>query len=246
MAFPATIYTDQSQCHPVDGAKFIDVLPTGLKVAASPSASTTCTGSPAPTWAPVENETTLILGRPMGRSFPAAGSATFTSMSHPPVRAHAQHQRVHFLTESGTNSTPSGSAKDSLVAVLPPLIDKYFNADSILANGRSTLTFIIAQPESQRSVASGGLHRYLPHQSPGPGQHGDLGQAQCDHFQLIADHPLCGHPSGEHKYSSGAASSGSPGARSPRGGTCTVTVDVTVLSAARRAATTPLLLSPPL
>src|SRR5205814_6932331 len=56
------------------GAKFTDTLPGGLQVAGSPSASTTCTGSP--TWAPTPGATTLSFGQTTGANIPASGSCT--------------------------------------------------------------------------------------------------------------------------------------------------------------------------
>ncbi|TMH23704.1 MAG: DUF11 domain-containing protein, partial [Betaproteobacteria bacterium] len=127
------------------GAKFTDSLPAGLQVAASPSASTTCTGSP--TWAPTAGSTTLSFGQTTGANIPASGSCTVSvNVTATTAGPHTNVSGFISTTEAGTNSGGTGSATASLTAIVPPTIAKVFGTDPILANAPSLLTFTITNP----------------------------------------------------------------------------------------------------
>lgn len=141
------------------GVTFTDALPAGVKVAATPNASTTCGG--APTWAPAANDTTLTFGSPSGASIPARtlgpltnGSCTLqvdvtatTAGPHPNVSGFVSS------TNGGTNNTSTGYAVANLTAVIPPAISKLFAPNPILSGGTSTLTFTITNPNLNDSLS---------------------------------------------------------------------------------------------
>ena len=134
------------------GAKFNDILPAGLEVAATPAFATTCTGSP--TWAPVAGATSLAFGQATGATIPANGSCTASvSIKATTAGAHTNVSDFISATESGTNSTPSGSATASLTALTPPSIAKGFGPNPILAGANSLLTFTITNPNTNDALS---------------------------------------------------------------------------------------------
>jgi uncharacterized repeat protein (TIGR01451 family) len=134
------------------GAKFTDTLPGGLQVAGSPSAGTTCTGSP--TWAPTAGSTTLAFGQTTGANIPASGSCTVSvNVTATTAGPHTNVSGFLSTTEGGTNSGSTGSATASLAAIVPPTIAKAFGTDPILANGTSLLTFTITNPNASDTLS---------------------------------------------------------------------------------------------
>lgn len=134
------------------GAKFTDTLPTGLEVAATPSASTTCTGSPS--WAPTAGATVLAFGQTTGANIPASGSCTVSvNVLATTAGPHTNVSGFISTTEGGTNSGTGGSATASLTAVLPPSIAKSFATDPILSAGSSLLTFTITNPNPNDTLS---------------------------------------------------------------------------------------------
>lgn len=129
-------------------ASFTDDLPTGVEVAATPNAATSCGG----TWAPLATNTSLSF---TGGTIPAGGSCTVavdvTSSSPGPS---TNVSGFISTTETGENNDTSGSAKDTLTVLSPPQIDKVFSPNPIVANNVSTLTFTITN-SNQNDVLSG-------------------------------------------------------------------------------------------
>jgi uncharacterized repeat protein (TIGR01451 family) len=145
---------------PLTGVKFIDQLPAGVKVAATPNASTTClnTAPPQPTWVPASNDTLLTFGSPTGATIPARSGTTNGSCT---VRVDVTattagpHNNISgniSSAESGTNNGPGGTASATLTAILPPQIAKSFAPDPIVAGGTSTLTFTITNPNTDYAL----------------------------------------------------------------------------------------------
>src|SRR4029079_9159987 len=131
---------------------FTDALPTGVQVAATPAASTTCGGTP--TWAPAAGATTLTLGSPTGATIPA--NASCTAQVNVTATTGGPHNNVSGYVssaETGQNTGATGSATATLTAVLPPVIAKNFSPDSILQNGVSTLTFTLANPNLGNAIS---------------------------------------------------------------------------------------------
>ncbi|MGN6184169.1 MAG: DUF7507 domain-containing protein [Thermoanaerobaculia bacterium] len=139
----------------LNGAAFTDALPSGLQVAATPAASTTCSGA---TWAPAGGATTLTFS---GGVIPASGSCT-ASVNVTATTAGAHQNVSGFLstTESGTTTTTIAS--DSLTAVLPPSIDKQFTPNPIVANEPATIVFTITNPNQDNAISGVAFNDVFP------------------------------------------------------------------------------------
>jgi len=204
----------------LSGVKFTDALPSGLQVAGTPAAGTTCAGSP--TWAPAPGATTLAFGQTAGATVPAKvgavnGSCTVTvNVTATTAGPHTNVSGFVSSTEGGTNSGASGSAVASLTAVLPPTIAKAFAPDPILVGGTSLLTITLGNPNPNDALA---------------------GVAFADTYPtgLVNVSPLspavtnsCG---GTLTASAGGGGIALAGGSLAAGGTCTVTVTVTAPAA---------------
>jgi len=194
---------------PLTGATFTDSLPSGVQVAATPAASTTCTGGPA--WAPAAAATTLTF---TGGTIPANGSCTVSvNVTATTAGPHTNTSGFLATTEGGTNTTSVGSAP--LTALLPPSIAKAFAPSPILAGAISRLTFTITNPNPNDAISGVAFGDTFP-TSPGA--------------MTVAGTPNpltsgCGAPtfspvggSGSITFSSGTIAAG---------GTCTVALDIT-------------------
>ncbi len=140
------------------GLEFTDALPSGVEVAATPAASTTCGGGP--TWAPAAGETNLVFGNPTGGTVPGRvgttnGSCTVqVDVTATTAGPHTNVSGFISSTETGPNTGPDGSATDTLTAISPPSISKQFAPNPILVNGISTLTFTIANPNPDNQLTN--------------------------------------------------------------------------------------------
>ncbi len=194
------------------GATFTDALPSGIQVAATPSASTTCGGSP--TWAPLAAATSLTFGSPTGATIPASGSCTVSvNVTATTAGPHTNVSGFLATTESGTNTTNVATAP--LTALFPPSIAKQFAPTPILAGGTSRLTFTITNPNQNDPIVGVAFGDTFP-VAPGA--------------MKVAPSPNasttgCGAPSFSPVANAGsiAFSGGSVAA----GGTCTVSLDIT-------------------
>jgi uncharacterized repeat protein (TIGR01451 family) len=192
---------------PLTGAAFTDSLPTGVQVAATPVAATTCGG----TWAPAAAATSLTFS---GGTIPASGSCTVSV--HVIATTAGPHGNVSgtlSTTESGTTITSVGAA--NLTAILPPAIAKQFSPSPILAGGTSTLTFTITNPNQNDALGGVAFGDTFP-TSPGA--------------MTVAGAPAastsgCGAPA--FNPAAGAGSIAFSGGTIAGGGTCIVTVNVT-------------------
>ena len=126
---------------PLTAAAFSDSLPSGMRVAASPAASSTCAGV---TFNPAAGATSFTLS---GASLPASGSCT-AQVDVTVTNAGTYLNNSGFLSsaESGTNSGAGGSASATLTALAPPQISKVFGPNPVKAGSPSTLTFTITNP----------------------------------------------------------------------------------------------------
>ena len=194
------------------GAAFTDSLPSGVQVAATPAASTTCAGA---TWAPAAGNTTLAFS---GGTIPANGSCTVTvNVTATTSGPHGNVSGFVSTTESGTNVSSIASA--TLTAVVPPSIAKEFAPNPILANGVSTLTFTITNPNQNDALSGVNFADSFP-ASPGA--------------MVVAPTPNastsgCGSPT--FTASPGAGSISFTGGALAPGGTCVVKVNVTAPTA---------------
>lgn len=147
------------------GVKFVDALPSGLKVYSTPAASTSNCGTP--TWAPLANDTTLNFGQTTGATIPANGTCTvYVTIQATTAGVHANVSSFVSSTESGTNTTATGIATATLTAVLPPVISKQFSSNPILVNGISKLVFTITNPNINNTLSGVTFSDTLP-TSPG-------------------------------------------------------------------------------
>ena len=189
------------------GAAFTDNLPSGVQVAATPAAATTCAG----TWSPTSGSTALVFA---AGTIPASGSCTVSvNVTATTAGPHSNTSGFVSTTESGTNTTSIGSA--TLTAVLPPSIAKQFAPSPILAGGTSTLTFTITNPNQNDAIGGVAFADTFP-TSPGA--------------MVVAGTPNattsgCGSPT--FSPVPGAGSITFSGGTIAGGGTCTVTVNVT-------------------
>ncbi len=119
------------------GVAFTDVLPSGLQVAATPNASTTCGG----TFAPSAGDTTLTFS---GGSIAASGTCTVkVNIIGASAGAKANTTGAITSTEGGTGATSNTATLNVFTA---PQISKAFGASSIAVGGTTTLTFMITNP----------------------------------------------------------------------------------------------------
>ena len=205
----------------LSGVSLTDVLPIGLQVAATPAASTTCTG--APTWAPAAGATTLTFGSPAGATIPARSGATngsCTARVTVTATTAGPHNNVSgfvsFVSNgtTATNTGPGGSASASLTALAAPVIAKSFSPNPVQINTATTLTFTITNPNQNNSLTGVGFTDTFP-TSPGnivvaaPATYSNSG---------------CGSPTYTPVADAGSISFS--GGTIAGGGTCTVTVQV--------------------
>ncbi|HYH08247.1 MAG TPA: DUF11 domain-containing protein [Thermoanaerobaculia bacterium] len=190
------------------GTTFSDTFPAGIQVAATPNASTTCGG----TWAPAAGATTVTL---TGGTIPASGACTVSvDVTATAGGVHTNVSGIVTTTEGGTgDDTP---ATDTLTAILPPSIAKAFAPSPILANGVSTLTFTITNPNPALAISGVAFSDTFP-VAPGA-----MVVAPTPNSTVSAG---CGAPTFSATAGAGSVtfSNGSIAA----GATCVVTVDVT-------------------
>jgi uncharacterized repeat protein (TIGR01451 family) len=194
------------------GATFTDSLPSGVQVAATPAASTTCTGGP--TWAPAAAATNLTFGSPTGGTIPASGSCTVSvNVTATTAGPHTNTSGFLATTEAGTNTTTVGTAP--LTAVLPPSMAKSFAPSPILAGGTSRLTFTITNPNPNDAISGVAFGDTFP-VAPGamkvaPVPNPSTSGCGAPTFAPVAN-------AGSITFSAGTIAAG---------GTCTVAVDIT-------------------
>ena len=184
---------------------FSDTLPAGVTIATTPPPSV-CGG-------------TLTTSSPSTISFSvgtlAAGASCVMAVTVTVTTAGPHLNVSGFISadESGTNTGPSGSASDSITAISPPSISKLFNPNPILTGGTSTLTFTLSNPNPDDALAGVAFSDTFPSS------------------MVVAD-PTgastsgCGSPT--YTPVAAAVSISFSGGTIAAGGTCTVTVDVTV------------------
>ena len=141
--------TNPNSSSDLTSVSFTDILPSGMKVASVPAASTTCTGA---TWAPSAGDTTLSFS---GGTISQGNPGTCTAQVNVTVQTSGTFTNTSGYissSEAGLNTNPYNDAKpgqgqDSLtVTVGPPQIVKSFSPNPIPLNGKSTLTFTISNP----------------------------------------------------------------------------------------------------
>ena len=131
----------------LSGLQFTDTLPAGTQVAAVPSSTTNCAGSP--TWAPTAGATALAFGQVTGATLAAGGACTVSvDVTATTTGPHVNVSGFVSSTEGGTNSTGTGSASATLTANAPPTLRKDFAPNPVATNQVSMLTFTITNPNA--------------------------------------------------------------------------------------------------
>jgi len=118
-------------------------------------------------------------------------------------------------TETGSNTSSTGVAKATLTAILPPSISKLFAPNPILANGVSTLTFTLSNPNQNDALSGIAFSDTFPI-APGAMRVAAIPNATTSG---------CGAPT--FAPVAGAASISFTAGSIAAGGTCTVKVDIT-------------------
>ncbi len=194
---------------PLNGAAFTDALPAGVEVHTSPSASTTCGGSP--TWSPAPGATSLTFGSPSGAILPAGGSCT-ASVTVKITSAGAHNNISGFLTTTEAGTNISSIATANINGLLPPSISKTFSPESVVAGGRTRLIFIINNPNMDTALTGVQFNDSLP-----------TGMSVASPVVFSTEN--CGTPT--FNPVGGATSFTFSGATIPAGQFCKVQVDVT-------------------
>ncbi len=123
------------------GVSFNDPLPDGLSIASTPNVVNNCGGTFTATAGSMQVDLA-------GGSIPASGSCTI-KVDVKVSKGGTINNTSGYIssTDAGTNTTSSGYATASLTGtLLPPSISKSFSPNKFLAGTRSTLTFIITNP----------------------------------------------------------------------------------------------------
>jgi len=198
----------------LSGVVFTDALPTGLEVAATPNASTTCSGTP--TWAPAAGATTLTFGSPTGASV-APGATCTVKVDIKAITAgpHSNVSGFIYSAQTGTNTSSTGAGRATLTALQPPVLSKQFSPNPILTNGVSKITFLITNPNQNDALTGVAFSDTFPTK---PGN------------MVVASSPGaatsgCGAPT--FAPVAGAGSISFSNGTIAAGGTCSVTVNVT-------------------
>lgn len=155
---PATlmIRLENPNAAPLTGAAFTDSLPSGLVVATTPNASTTCAGGAV--IAPA-SATSVRLS---GATIPANGNCVVTVS----VLSNVSGSYTNSIPAGGVTTTEGVSNEEPtsarLVVSTPPTVDKQFVPAVIPPNGTSTLTIVIGNANSSALTLSSALVDTLP------------------------------------------------------------------------------------
>lgn len=193
-------------------APLIDTLPNGVVVAPIPNVATTCGGVGAPVALAGASSVTL----PAGRTIPANGSCTLSV----DVTASLAGTYVNTLvagalvTSSGNNPSPA-VATLTVIPIGPavPAISKSFNPSTINANGISTLTITLSNPNPSLATLTAPLVDTLP-----------VGVVLAPIPNIAT---TCGGTGAPLGLAGGSTVSLPAGRTIPANGSCTLSVDVT-------------------
>lgn len=207
--------TDTHSNYNYGGLTFTDAFPAGLTYTSTTSNSCGGTLQDAAGGTLAANDTGIKLS---GGTLNANSSCTIvvvTTVANNSPGPHANVTDFVAADQGGANTGTTGSAAATLVAVLPPVIEKIFASNPILAGGISKLTFLITNPNPDTALSGVAFSDTLPI-SPGAMVVAPTPNA------LISD---CGTPT--FSPGAGAASLTFTNGTIAAGGTCTVSVDIT-------------------
>ena len=146
--------TNPNTAYGLTGIEFSDTLPAGLTVATGSSSQ--CGGTLATT---APSTITFTGGTRTAGSAACTITATVTATTAGP---HENVSGIIKSTESGPNNTTTGIATANLTAVNPPEIAKQFGPNPILADGVSTLTFTLTNPNPDNALSGVAFADTLP------------------------------------------------------------------------------------
>ncbi|MGH9763217.1 MAG: beta strand repeat-containing protein, partial [Blastocatellia bacterium] len=144
--------TNSNPANQLLGVAFTDALPSGLQVAATPGASTSCGG----TFAPNPGDTTLTFS---GGTVAAAGTCTIV------VNVTGTTGGVKNNTTGNVTSANAGTgntATASITVASPPTLTKAFGVSMIPVGGTTSLTFTITNPNAAISLTNIAFTDTLP------------------------------------------------------------------------------------
>jgi uncharacterized repeat protein (TIGR01451 family)/fimbrial isopeptide formation D2 family protein len=197
------------------GVAFTDTFPAGLEVAATPNV--TITGCGSPTFTPAAGNTSVSFS---GGTVAASGTCTITV----DVTATTGGDKVNTTGNvTSTNGGTGNTATSTLTVVSPPSIAKAFSPNPIVVGGVSTLTFTITNPNAGTALTGVVFTDTFP---------AGLEVAATPNVTTTG----CGSPT--FAPAAGNTSLSFSGGTIAASGTCTVTVDVTAMTAGDKANTT--------
>ena len=216
--------TNPNASDDLTGASFTDILPSGMKVAATPNASTTCSGA---TWNPAADDPTLSFsGGTISQSDSCTAQVDVTVNA---AGSYTNTSGYISTTEAGINTNPHdhatspGQGQASLtVTIGPPQIAKSFSPNPIAVGETSTITFTLTNPNSDADLT--GVAFSDDYTSP---TSSDIVNATAPNTSTTCEHDS-GLPTLATVTAAGDGTTLSlANATIPAGGTCIVQVDVT-------------------
>ena len=151
-----SIRLDNPNAVQLTAAAFTDVLPTGLVVAQTPSAATTCAGG---TVVAAASGTSVRLS---GATIPAAGFCTVTV----DVLSNISGTYTNTIAAGGVTTFEGVSNEDptsaQIIVTTPPTVSKQFAPAVIVPNGTSTLTIVLGNSNSGAVTLSSAFTDTLP------------------------------------------------------------------------------------
>ncbi len=206
-----TVDSNSNQKLTLNGVAFTDSLPAGVVVSTPSGLSNTCGGTATAN----DGDTSVNL---TGVSVAPSSSCTVTLN----VTATTAGAKVNTVQVTSTNGGTGNTSSASVTAVAPPTLAKNFGASSIPLNGTTTLTFTVGNPNSGTTLTGVGFNDPLP---------GGL---------VVASSPGLVSTCSNATVTAAAGSSvlSVSGATLPQSTTCTITVNVTGVSAGPQLNTT--------
>lgn len=151
-----TIRLDNPNAAPLTAVAFTDTLPSGLTVATTPNASTTCTGGSVLATA---SATAIRLS---GATVPAGGSCTVSV----DVLSNVSGEYTNTIPAGAVTSFEGVSSEEPtsarLIVSTPPTVSKQFSPAVIPPNGTSTLTIVLGNENSSAITLTAALTDTLP------------------------------------------------------------------------------------
>ncbi len=139
------------------GVQVSDTLPTGVEIASTPNASTTCTSGSVS--APAGGSTITLTGASM------LAGASCTMQVDVTATSAGQFDNVSgYISsdQSGENKSSNGYATDTLTAIAAPIISKSFTDSPILEGATTTLSFTITNPNQSTALTGMAFTDTLP------------------------------------------------------------------------------------